>query len=996
MSKYSLRSLCGFVISLTVWLGPAQAQDSLRHNSGQPYLSPEETVKRFTLHEGFEAKVFAAEPELINPIAMCFDERGRVWAIESFEYPKGTPAGQKPKDRIKIYEDTDGDHRADKITLFADGFNLATGIAVGHGGVFVGAAPDLLFIPIDKSGDKPAGPPQKLLTGFGRHDTHELLNTFTWGPDGWLYGCHGVFTHSKVKRVPGVESASPQPESDEPAIDMNAAVWRYHPRTRKFEIFAEGTSNPWGIDFDNRGNMFLTCCVIPHMFHIIPGGRYIRQAGQNRNPYDFGQLKEISDHRHHEESGWAHAGCVVLDTEIWPDELRGSVIFGSIHGNSIKRDVLKPNGSTFVASHAPDFLQSGDKNFRPVYQAIGPDGSIYITDWHDQWPCHQTPPDAWDKERGRIYKIVRKGVKPVPPRDMGKLSNEQLVEELKNPNPYVYRNSLRLLGERQAKSVAPTITDLLVRSGALQSHEVALRALWALHAINELPDSITRTVLRHHNPSVQAWTVRFLSESPERLSVGVEASVEQKSLARQLAIHATQLGPVRLELAAACQRLDAATAMALLEELMVPERSPDDPVVSLMIWFAFEPLVVEHRDEIFSWLDFNASLSRVAANEVLPRVMRRLVATGRPDDLAACLRFAAEQQGSMEQRAALNGLVTALEGRRVVAPEGWTQASAKLRKDSHAAMLAARRRLGASFRDAAVVRESESIALDTNRPVAERLEAVRCIAVAQLPESLEPLESLLASDVPAEVHGEVLRALGGYDSREIPSLVIGQWKSLTDSLRTEALTLLTGRRDWGEAVLDAIANENLTRDDLSAPAAQRIAALKDPQLTAKLEKTWGSVRQQTPAEIDDLIKRMRRVVAAGKGDAEAGREVFQQKCATCHKFNGPGADVGPDITGADRSVEYLLINILDPNRVVGQPYYTHVIATKSGRVVTGKLVSDAPDGITLQGENNKIDVIPRGEIEEHAVKNISVMPEGLPKDMTDQQFRDLIEYVRRK
>jgi putative heme-binding domain-containing protein len=726
------------------------------------------------------------------------------------------------------------------------------------------------------------------------------------------------------------------------------------------------------------------------MFHIIPGGRYIRQAGQNRNPYDFGQLKEISDHRHHEESGWAHAGCVVLDTEIWPEELRGSVIFGSIHGNSIKRDVLKPNGSTFTASHAPDFLKSGDKNFRPVYQAIGPDGSIYITDWHDQWPCHQTPPDAWDKERGRIYKIVREGAKPIPARDMGKLTDEQLVQELRSPNPYVYRTSLRLLDERATESweIRTQLSEMLTNG----SETMKLRAIWAITA---LPNYSGRSIVNHltdSSPSIRIWATRVAPTWPDRVG-----SISRNLPDALVEVAEQEPNPAgRLQLAASCQSLDSRIAIPVLNALSLRDHDATDPMIPLMIWFAYEPHVVMHRDKTLGWLRDRATAHELVRHELLPRVIRRLVATGKVDDLNACLQFAGAVDDANVRRAALDGLVVALEGRRVQPPAEWAEARTKLAKDSDAAVQAAVRRLGANFRDPRVIREAHGIASDSKRPAADRVAAVRSIAVAQLPESLGTLEKLLSGDGPPELRGEVLRALGGYDSREIPALVIGKWKSLNDSLRTEALTLLTGRRDWADELLSAIAGGRLTRDDLSAPAAQRIASLKDPQLTAKLEKTWGSVRQQTPAEIDDLIKRMRRVVATGKGDAEAGREVFQLKCATCHKFNGGGAEVGPDITGADRSVEYLLINILDPNRVVGQPYYTHVIATKSGRVVTGKLVTDAPDGITLQGENNKIDVIPRGEIEEHAVKNISVMPEGLPKDMTEQQFRDLIEYVRRK
>src|SRR5262245_62047319 len=371
--------------------------------SGQPYLSPQESVKRLKVPPGWEVKVFAAEPDVINPIAFTIDERGRLWVVENFEYPRRTPKGKKPRDRIKIYEDTDGDGVADKVTTWAAGkdlpisFDLASGIEVGHGGVFLGAPPYLFFL----SDPKKAGKCTKqeiLLKGFGSQDTHETLNTFQWGPDGKLYGLHGIFTHSQVN-----------------GVQMNAAVWRYAVRDKKFDIFAEGTSNPWGMDFDSKGQCFLACCVIPHLFHMIPGGTYKRQAGGSFNPYAYGLLDEICDHTHHKESGWAHAGLLVLEGDHVPRQYQGSVLMGSIHGCSIKRDVLRRNGSSFRAGHAKDFLVSGDKNFRPINMRWAPDGSIYVIDWHDQNPCHQARPNSWDMTHGRIYKIQRKGNRSKPP-----------------------------------------------------------------------------------------------------------------------------------------------------------------------------------------------------------------------------------------------------------------------------------------------------------------------------------------------------------------------------------------------------------------------------------------------------------------------------------------------------------------------------------------------------------------------------------------------------
>ncbi len=205
------------------------------------------------------------------------------------------------------------------------------------------------------------------------------------------------------------------------------------------------------MDFDRNGDCFLACCVIPHLFHMVPGGNYIRQGGTSFNPYAYGQLKEICDHTHHKESGWAHAGLIVLEGETIPADLRGSLLMGSIHGCSVKHDNLRPNGSTYIGTHAPDFLVSGDKNFRPINMRWGPDGSIYLIDWHDQNPCHQADPGSWDMTHGRIYKIQRTGAKPQPAIDLAKLTNEELIGLLTKDNPYYYRTALRLLNERKGE-----------------------------------------------------------------------------------------------------------------------------------------------------------------------------------------------------------------------------------------------------------------------------------------------------------------------------------------------------------------------------------------------------------------------------------------------------------------------------------------------------------------------------------------------------------------
>src|SRR6266496_1100390 len=456
-----------------------------------PALSPVEAQKKFVVPDGFEVRLFAAEPEVINPVAMTWDERGRLWVLELYEYPLGAPPRAKPRDRIKILEDTDNDGRADKVTVFAEGLNLATGLLLGNGGVYVGQAPELLFLQ-DTNHDDKADTRTVLLSGFGLEDRHELLNGFTWGPDGWLYMTHGVFTHSRVKI----------PEASEPGVEVNAAVARYHPRTKKFEVFADGTSNPWGVDFDATGNAFVSACVIDHLFHMAPGGSYQRQGGTPGNPYAYELLPSIVDHKHHMA---AYCGICIYQGDQFPEEYRGHVFMGNIHQNAINHDRLIPNGSSFKAVAEKDFLTTSDGWFRPISEQAGPDGALWIGDWCDKYPCYQNAradPEGVDREHGRIWRVVYVGEeagKKIPPRpdvnlDLGKLPGTNLVALLDHPNVWQRRTAQRLLMERIRDDVKRGGPDRFSTSGerswalslvslvdaGKHSFEARLAAFWVL------------------------------------------------------------------------------------------------------------------------------------------------------------------------------------------------------------------------------------------------------------------------------------------------------------------------------------------------------------------------------------------------------------------------------------------------------------------------------------------------------------------------------------
>ena len=380
----------GDVGSVTQSVVRAQ-QQLIPHGQDQapnPPRSAAEAVRTMTVPPGFHVEIVAAEPDTVNPVAMTFDEKGRIWITESLEYPR-RQAGPG-RDRIKVLEDTDGDGKADRFTVFADGLNIPSGIAVGHGGVWVANAPDILFLQ-DKDGDGKADSKEVVATGFGRSDTHELPNSLTWGPDGWLYGWNGVFNPGKVVSKNGK------------TYKFTCAIFRIHPKTRVFEVWCEGTSNPWGIAIDPEGSFFASACVIDHLWHLVETGYYIRQGGPYP-PFTW-PIESIVDHAHQKA---AYCGIHYFDSPAYPPEYRGRLYMGNIHGNGVNVDVLERNGSTYRGKTAPDFLRANDAWFMPVSQKTGPDGCLYVLDWYDRYHCYQDAnrdPAGIDRLKGRLYRV---------------------------------------------------------------------------------------------------------------------------------------------------------------------------------------------------------------------------------------------------------------------------------------------------------------------------------------------------------------------------------------------------------------------------------------------------------------------------------------------------------------------------------------------------------------------------------------------------------------
>jgi len=558
--------------------------------SNAPFLNPRQAVAKMSVPDGFDVSVFASEPDIAEPIAFCFDDRGRMWVAENFNYQTRRQHTDDQVSRIQILEDTDGDGVFDNKKTFTDKLTFTSGLACGFGGVFVGSPPNLTFIPDADGDDIPDGPPQVLLDGWGINDRHETLNSFIWGPDGWLYGCHGVFTQSQVGK-PGDDKSARQ--------YIDGGIWRYHPTRGTFEIFARGLSNPWGFDFDDHGQGFATCCVIPHLFHVVQGGVYHKQSRPHVNPHIYDDIKTIRDHTHLS----AHGGARFYLADAFPKQYRNRLFMCNIHEHAVLTDIMEPNGSSFIGKHGDDFMHTNDLAWVGFSVEIGPEGGVYILDWHDTDVCGNAVnfPNS-----GRVYRIMPEDAEKTARPNLKTMSDTQLVELQKHTNDWYVRHARTLLQTRAADGALDT---RLVHSQLEQQLQTALttpkrlRALWALHVTGGLSDSRLRELLGHQDEYVRGWTIQFLCDGSSVNAFQDAAKARQSPVAESVlssfaAMAKNEQSPiVRLYLASAAQRLPFSDRWSILEGLASHSEDIDDNNLPRMYWFGLEPMVPDHPRE---------------------------------------------------------------------------------------------------------------------------------------------------------------------------------------------------------------------------------------------------------------------------------------------------------------------------------------------------------------------------------------------------------------
>lgn len=993
----------------------ATAEEVLPHKQTKPPnkpYTPAEAIAKMTVPEGFTVELVAAEPDVVNPVAMTIDERGRFWITESLEYPR-KPAGPG-RDRVKVLEDADGDGTAEKVSIFLDGLNIPSGIAVGYGGVWIANAPDILFVPDANRDGVPDGSAQKVVTGFGRDDTHELPNSLTWGPDGWLYGLNGVFNHSHVRYAPENPNFAQAEADKHPGWPITCAMFRIHPRTREFQIFCEGTSNPWGIAFNDNGDAFISACVIDHLWHLVETGYYHRQGGPY--PPHTWKLESIVNYKHQMA---AYCGITWFDSDAYPDQYRRKLYMGNIHGGCINSDALERNGATYKGVLQPDLLTANDAWFMPVVQKTGPDGCLYILDWYDRYHCYQDAnrdPAGIDRLKGRLYRLRYQNTPRAKPFDLAGETDDQLIERLASPNIFYREIAQRLLAERNTPETRKKLEALVLKVGA--PYNSRMHSFWALTGGGPLDEAIILKLLTdpdtvHSVWALRSWAVRAAGNqncrSPEVLAeLRLLAKGNDSDASLQVAIAAPKL-------------FGDSSAQVLLECL---EGFDSSGMKTQIVWQNLYPLLPSQRSVV---MDALSSANDGRVNPVyllLPRLLDWIFAQGEsgiPDIIKLTIRgleqsevwwkhpsFSLGSKLSVGFEAPyLRAIATRLQSGELSG-----QAEASLRSGLERRLAESlTSSIYRSFEAAYVLchwKHPQAIEFVKNligKPPKTRdvHDQVRIEALAAWASSRDPalIEAIGTLSTPAENRSRAFRlslfdVLTRYEEPAVAGRVLAVYSQLEDDLKPAAIELLTSRVAWSHQLLDAIAAGAVSKDAVNVNQIRKLLKTGDKDLAKRVEQTWGALRTDRNPAREQVVAQMRKLlIDSPAGDPKVGQVVFTRLCGQCHKIHGQGQDVGPDITVNGRaSFEQMLSNIFDPSLVIGNAYRARIVSTADGRVLTGLLVEDGPQRIVIKLQGGKLETIARSDVEEMEISKLSLMPEGVETQYKPQEIIDLFAFLK--
>lgn len=983
----------------------ADFPEPFNSEKGQP-MSAEETAKTMELPPGFKCVVFAAEPDVQQPIAMAWDPKGRLWVAENYTYAENPSRwNTQLRDRIIILEDKDNDGKHDGRKVFWDKGAYLTSVEWGYGGAWILNNGTLSFIP-DKNGDDvPDGEPEILLDGFNvKTIGHNIVNGLRWGPDGWLYGRHGI-TDTSAVGAPGTPN--------EKRVKMNCAIWRYHPTRKILETVAHGGTNSWGHDWNADGELFMINTVIGHLWHVIPGAYYRRMFGTHLNPYVYEIIEQTADHFHWDTGaekwsdirtgisnktlelggGHAHVGMLIYQGGLWPKEYDGAVLTCNLHGRRINVDKLERQGNGYVGKHAPDFMQAKDPWFRGIELLTCPDGNVIVSDWSDTGECHDN--DGIHRTSGRIYKIVYGEPKKMEPVDVAAMNDEELVKLLGSENNWWVRTAQHQILQKAGTSISNVTLTKSEASENLASSDEVTRA----EAVDRLTD-----VSRNDTTSIKMPPQKVLNQFLHPRSFhelnGITLPKEE-SLGLDLVILSKieDSGLVRLHLASALQRLPLDARWPIATALAQHEEDANDRQQPLMIWYGIEASVAADPMRGVKLIGEAKipTVRRLVARRITEEIEKQPAAV---DALVALMVKQPEVQKDV-----LDGMAAALNGwNKAPKPKDWDELAKQLGAGEKGGPASANegkmpslheevRQLSIIFGGGRPMEELIPIVKDTEGDGPARRNAFASLTRTPKPDLLPIIRGLVNDKVLAV---QARSALAAYDDSSIPKALIYPWPGRSLEQQTATVDTLISRPAYAHALLDAVKAGKVPPSAITPYQARAIVSLKDEKLTQKLTEAWGELRDTPEAKKAEMEKwtALLTPAALAKGDAVKGKMVFMAACAACHKLYGEGGMIGPDLTGGDRhKLTFLLENILDPSAIVPADYRMTVFKLKDGRTITGVIPEQNPKTLTVQTPAERL-VIERSEVQEQQQLPMSLMPEGLLMALGEEQVIHLVRYLQ--
>ncbi len=962
-----------------------------------PPSSPEESLKKFTTRGDVVVDLMASEPALEQPLYASWDSKGRMWVMQyrQYQFPAGLkvvsydqhlrakfdkvplppPRGEKGADKVTVFEDMDGDGDFDKHTDVISGLNIASAALHGMKRIWVLNPPYLLSYP-DVDGDAlPDGDPEVELSGFGIEDTHSVATSLQWGMDGWLYGANGSTTTGKVS------SATTKNVKWE-----GQCIWRFHPKTKAFEIYAEGGGNTFSLDIDSKGRVFSgTNGGNTRGMHYEQGSYGIKGWGKHgplTNPYAFGWF----DHMKHEgDNKRFPQAFVIYEGGLLGSAYEGRIIAPNSLANVVYVSERQPDGSTFRTKDEENLLSSSDRWFRPVWAGVGPDGGLYMADWYDTRLSHVRPVDDWHKTSGRLYRVRPvSGVPHLKPFDLSQAPAGDLLAYLSHSNRWFRKQAVHEIGWRDLKELQPQLIEMVQKLN--EPH--ALDALWALDAIGGVNDEIASTLLGHPDPYLRRWAIKIIGEKGSQWSKSLRTLQDLAPTEKHVEVCA--------QIFASAKRLPATQALPLLKAGTGVEDMSGH--LSLLAWWALEAKAEKDRAALFAFLKQNkpwmqSTLFREALAE---RLAKRYALAGGQENLQACAELLELCPGDEERAKIISGLAAAYEGTELPPLPASLE---KALRDYLAKQSGGDLTLALRTGDPKALKEAVQLLGNAKASNTQRIAIAKTLTDLGKTEAVAPIVAILSSNAgsPSLKRG-VLHAAAKLDDKRIPEAILTGYEARfagDQMLREEALRMLAGRKEWALILIHFVNEWKVPAKHFTIDIVRQLSLHKAPDIDAAIETHWKGLLATGPTEAKIAeAERIKAVIKTGLGDPEKGKLQFAARCAICHKLFGEGNNIGPELTGYDRgSADFWLDNIFNPSMEIREGFGAYVVKLKNGQILSGIMDAQDASGIVIKDIAGNKTPVKQADIEKLEASPVSMMPEALTTGMSNADLKDFFAYL---